>query len=771
MSAVRTVKRTNLATKSGVKALASTIPKIADVLASAEDDAGQSLVDELSVLPEEPLVEDTKEVPQVAKAPMGAKKSPAAPPKPLAGMKPKASPAKLSPADVPPKVAGGVPKPSAAKISVSPKKSAATTSVPAKTTPTSSVPKKTGIVSKAPAQVASVGKAPAPKTSGAKTSTLKKSAPVEDDEDDIPTRVVSRTPTTKPLASKSSKVVQKKVPKVKLEPRPYQVDWFNRITEILVNSNGYIDTSDPRTGKTLGAIYAFLFFKDSFKTMTVICPPGVVHVWETECAKYGVKVSCITSYNKLCSKRGSQPSCGLLTREEKETETGKHKVVFSITDEYQEILDNGTLLVFDEISKIKNLNDTEKACAALVYPIVNTETSSRFAFLSATPFETPKSAVIFLKMMGYIKHTDLYNTEKNGDLIFVGVKDLIDECRHFDKKKTKEIVDAATEAGFSAKPGPEMERLCYDLLDGVLKEHIAGYMTKPEDQGPKMTMRNGFFFISEGHDESLKKAIRKLSKAVDSLGGLDREQAIKQYAPAIEDAMLFDLARVIRDEMEADEKKKFIICLNYPGSVDDLGKLLGTYLPLTIHGKTPVAKRPAMYKKFNEDPSSRIIIMSTALTMGIALHDIKGDEPRDVYISPTHDLVGIAQAAKRAYGYVEGIEPTPVNVFIVYGKETGEEHIEVIEKILEGRKGNIRDSMSNDGQVRTKGPNDYERYVEDDGSNDVVEGEEHVEEQVEEQVEELGDEQQEDLAEVEEREKEPEEDKKGNEGSKLLEVD
>lgn len=652
---------------------------------SYSDALGDNSVQEPeATLEPEPVAEEVIKVPKSSpnKVPFSSVKAPAVP-----KAFPKASPKAASKAA--PKLSGPItPKAPAATAKASPKAS----------------PKLVVLTPKKPAEVVTAsGKKAAAKASAAKasaskakTKALKRVADEDLEEVELPTRVAQ----TKALAPKIKADSKPKVDPIALELREYQVEWANSILAILEKFYGYIDNSDPRAGKTITAIRTAL---ENDLSLTVICPVSVMHVWETECAKYGAQVTCIESYDGLRSSRGKQPKCHLLTREEKETETGKHKVHFSVTDKYMEIVKQGTLLVFDEFTKIKNLNDTERACAALVQPILE-GTSSRYAFLSGVQEETPASVVNFLKMTGYIKHDDLFKTLDDG-LEYVGVNDMIVECRLIDRALTKEIV---SKASFSSKPGPEMARLCYDLYEQVLKPAISGRMVRP-DNGALFDMKNGYYFISEGYSNLLEKAVETLSRMLDKAEGMDKFTVANTYGKAVEEAMVYDIGRVSGDILSTVEGSKVILCLNYLESVLELEKQLASYNPVVLHGKVPAAKRGGIVQKFNTNPSVRVIIMTTAMGIGSSLHDTEGDAPRYQFISPSHKLAEIAQAASRAFS--EGVKSN-VEVRIFYGANVGDAHIECIEKVLESRAAPAKRALKHGEELPMKYPKEYEKFYE-----------------------------------------------------------
>src|SRR5438132_14337918 len=134
-----------------------------------------------------------------------------------------------------------------------------------------------------------------------------------------------RIPLTKALAPKASaKALAKQkaaiVPQ-ELVLQPHLIEWANKIIHILNDHHGYFDSSPENSMVT--AIHTALKYGLS---LTVICSAGATSLLENTAAMYGAELACVTSYDGLRSSRNKQSSSGLLCREDKLTETGKHKL-------------------------------------------------------------------------------------------------------------------------------------------------------------------------------------------------------------------------------------------------------------------------------------------------------------------------------------------------------------------------------------------------------------------------------------------------------------
>lgn len=129
-----------------------------------------------------------------------------------------------------------------------------------------------------------------------------------------------------------------------------------------------------RSGKT------YVTLKFGFRLL-IICPIIAQDVWRRTAAEYGVPVLDIISYQSLRSQTGRQPKHGFLNRHDNNTEGGIHQVNFSPTRSYLDLVDQGIMVVCDEIQNIKNNSAQYKACNALIRPIIEGGGRSRFGLL------------------------------------------------------------------------------------------------------------------------------------------------------------------------------------------------------------------------------------------------------------------------------------------------------------------------------------------------------------------------------------------------------
>jgi hypothetical protein len=483
----------------------------------------------------------------------------------------------------------------------------------------------------------------------------------------------------------------------------WQVNWANRAYDIVLRNHGYIDTSRMRAGKTV--VLMWLAKRFGFR-LIVIGPVSVETVWRREAAKYGVEIITFISYPSLRSKRGFQPKHGLLDRFDNVTEGGVKQVSFAPTRTYTDFIEQGVMVVCDEIQNIKNNSSQYKACSALLRPII-AGGRSRFALLSGTPFDKEEHAVNLLRLIGYIRAYRLYSVHPSTrEVTLEGMQELIDACRFINAAETDRVVAEVPLVG------KQMNHLAYLLYIRVVKTGISGAMAAPVLTEGQYDVKNGLYAMTALRGQQLNNAVTDLARVIQfnpdtgavtltqqNLG--DRTSALVR----IENAKVDDFARVATSILTADPRNKVIISLNYTTTIDELRPLLIMYNPLTYNGQvTNKKKRAEIVRAFVEDANRRVLIMNTALGVGISLYSTLPDHPVYMLMSPTYKLLDAAQTAARVYG-PGMVSKATVRMF--YGQGAGELEMRILSALARKTqvlKGTLEEVVTRDLVL----PGDYE---------------------------------------------------------------
>lgn len=431
--------------------------------------------------------------------------------------------------------------------------------------------------------------------------------------------------------------------------RPHQKPWAEKVEKILLGYHGYVDTSNLGSGKTFIGLHIAKKFN---MPILVICTVSVVSVWEKACLEYGVKMIDVITYQSLRSISGKQPKHGLLKRIDTYTEVGNvHHVSFITTELYDTIYNNGVLVICDEFMNIKNNSDQYKACAALIHPIILTGGRSRFGLLSGSPIDKEEQAVNMLKLIGYIRSAKLYDTDRDTKIFkLVGAQELINACNEIDPEATNRVLSEIPPIK------KNINKMVYTLYVEVIKKVISGGMASPSNAQSVFDAKNGFYNMTQDRAKELKAAINDLASAVNfdedtgtaAVTGNNLGR-ITLALMAIEKAKIDDFARIATNTLEADPKNKVIVCVNYTNSLEQIKNIMILYEPLILNGSVPGPKRSGIVDLFNNDPNHRLLIMNTAVAPGLSMHDVVGNSPRFMYISPSYKMLDIYQASGRIH--------------------------------------------------------------------------------------------------------------------------
>jgi hypothetical protein len=493
--------------------------------------------------------------------------------------------------------------------------------------------------------------------------------------------------------------------------RPWQIEWSQRAYDILTRNHGYIDTSRMGSGKTYITLWLAIQFK--FRLL-IICPVIMIDEWRKTAAEYGVELIDVISYQSLRSQKGHQPKHDFLYRHDNTTEGGVHQVHFFPTKPYTDLVEQGIMVVCDEIHFIKNKSDQYKACNALIQPIIAGGGRSRFGLISGTLFDKEEHAVNLLRLIGYIRAHRLYNyVRETREIVLEGMQELIDACRFIDASETDRVLSE-----IPITKGT-MNHMCYTLFVRVIKANISGAMAAPTTITGRFDAKNGFYNIDENMEQQLQDAVNELANAVrfnERTGTTDiRADNIGAVTTAlvhIENAKSLDFARIASQILATNKRSKVVISLNYTSTIDIVKVLLAFHNPVILTGKTLGKNKGIVVNQFNANPNMRVLIMNTAAGgIGISLHDTTGDSPRFMLMSPSYKLLEVTQAAGRIYR--DGtISDATIRMF--YGKGVGIRETNILTAMAlksQVLKGTFEDTVSRDLVLPGDYPSEIERDV------------------------------------------------------------
>lgn len=493
----------------------------------------------------------------------------------------------------------------------------------------------------------------------------------------------------------------------------YQVPHYQKLSEILNRFYFAIDGSTQGSGKTEPAITIGI---EKDLPMLILSPKVVHSHWKTKLAQYQVpvvnlnKIGPVLTYDKLRSKKNSQPKHGLLKRID-----GKGGVRFIAEPLLHSLLEHGILIVFDEFQKIKNDSDQTKSVRAIMNEVIATRGRSRMLFLSGTPIDEPEQCITHLRTIGLIKQRNLYSKTRKG----VRLEGIADLYQWGELVNPAGLVKFRAENPFVASKETVVNYV-FEFFLAVLKPFIMSVMPNPLERF--RIVKNGFFQMTPadkaeyiGAVEHLEHAVvynpktRKLGLVGEDPGNVTL--ALRKIQVAKSRNMVPRIARAYLNSRPINSKgqvtyPKIIIYSSYYESIDLLLNALAEFNPVELTGRIEHTDRNI---QLFQEPSNncRVLIANPMKGLGISLHDVTGIFPRITLYLPDYRVNDSMQALYRTTR--PGITEPNLNI-IVYGISGEMEH-KIISSMY--RKGQTaRRTTIEQTETGAQFPDTYENFFE-----------------------------------------------------------
>lgn len=510
---------------------------------------------------------------------------------------------------------------------------------------------------------------------------------------------------------------------MKLELKDYQKPHFKRMMEILIDRSGALDLSKAGLGKTIIAIAISMTLK---MPLFVICPKTMISSWKDTCQKYGATIIEAFSYQSFKGKKGLQPSHPYLTREDIESytveENGEIKPIvktsFKCTEIFKELLSKGILFICDEFQEVKNNSAQSKAVAAVIEELIYT--ISRYLFLSRTPLENINQAIHIMRVLQFIDKPRLYYKDQSGKYNYDGALEIISICDSIDREKTDIIIE-------ESKPHTQtsIKEMCFKLFYTVLIPEISSSMVDDKLGIFSNDTKNGFYIADPSDLNTIKEGIKMLDREVEKFlrsenniednSSNERVGIRSRIIPAlklIEVGKIGIFSRKAIEDLSNDDNCKVLIALNFTESITKVYNQISSIFPCEIlSGSVQQKKRKEIIDSFQENSNKlRCIIFQIKVGgVGISLHDIYGNHPRKMYISPGYEMSIIYQASMRIYR--QGIKSN-AETRIVYVNDVDQE-LRILDA-LSRKTETLKKIISTESLKYDKFPGDFDRYIEEE---------------------------------------------------------
>ncbi len=501
---------------------------------------------------------------------------------------------------------------------------------------------------------------------------------------------------------------------MKIELFPYQQEHVAIMMEHLEKRAFALDLSMLGTGKTYTTSQIALNL--GVQHVIVVAPVSVLPKWQYMKSKYDVPILETLSFSSLRSVKNKQPKHGLLIREDY-TETykknGKEHTVdkarFYPSRLYKHVVEEGVLLVIDEIQNIKNLTSQFDAAAAMIETILNSE-NSRVIMLSGSPIDKEEQALHMFRCLNILSTPELCSFNI-GDYSYdyTGVEEIENYCRSL----TNNDLPIA-----SYYNNASCIKHVYQLFQKVFIPSCSHAMP-PQKTGIKLSKFNGFYNIDEESREQLEIGVQKLKRACKYNPETDTISYGSSIASSfalitnalmcIEGAKIKTFVRLAKQELEGNSNKKLVICLNYTSSIDIIRDALSEYKPLLLQGCMSQKQRETSISKFQQQNNRyRLLIGNlTVCSTGIDLDDKQGVYPRTCLISPMFNTITLYQLGHR---FQRMDTRSDSNIYMVYGKGYIESNI--LSAVM--RKGEVMKQTTHEqAEAGVEFPGDYTSYYEE----------------------------------------------------------
>lgn len=505
---------------------------------------------------------------------------------------------------------------------------------------------------------------------------------------------------------------------------PSQTEHVERLQRIFSRFPFAMDMSMLGAGKTFTS--TFLAIERKYKHVIVVCPVSVIPKWKAMHARYDFPLRQVLGYQALRSVRFKQPKHGLLYR--RDLVSGEEE--FEITPAFRKMVDEGLLLIFDEVQNIKNISSQFRAAQTLIHAVTlkhgmligacfgsspPKEFQSHVLLLSASPIDKHEQAVHIFRALGVMTEDRIAQQNiHSGQLEWRGLQQIRDFCA----RMTTTIL---SQAPAYIVPLPIV---AYNLFQSPFKQNVSSSMQPPK-LSARLFKRNAYYVIDKEGEEIVKRGLTNLQTAArwDGTGvNFVRENTAAQMASVmrslqiIETGKIATFARAAREWLDQNHVHKCVIAVNFSDTVTDLETLLAPYSPLLLTGSTSEVARGRILEQFQTPgPLHRLLICNQSVaSTGIDLDDKHGGFPRLALVSPNYSTITSYQLGHR---FQRMDTKSDAQVHFVFAKRRGlsKEHCR---DLIELR---VLDSLSRKSQVMKETanvmnvifPGDHEEWHED----------------------------------------------------------
>lgn len=506
-------------------------------------------------------------------------------------------------------------------------------------------------------------------------------------------------------------------PKIKL--RDNQIEHSNELLKILEKYNFCLDTSALSSGKTYTALYTAQRLR--LPNIIYISTGQILEKVRPVLKHYGFSTDHLITFQSLRSTTGRQPKHGLLTRHDP-TGLNPKSTYFAATDELKKMVDEGLMVVIDEVQNIKNRSMQFLAVSEIEKLIIESQGRSKIIELSGLPANKVDHFINIMKRFRIITASTLFSdSSRRGKT--TGFEELVDFCNHCDPVTTEILLETNKVSKVTVKD------VCFTLYEKIVQYHISHSMKKPPAaEGIKVDIKNGYYNLSIEDQKILSSGIGMLSGAsgIDSVTKKINTKntswgIVTTALRCIEITKVNMMIRIAKEVLESNPKAKVVIGLNYTKTLDLLGEHLSDYGVISLLSSIKFDERAELIEDFNAPNTDYRVLLGNIgiINSGIDLDDRDGSYPRYAFGSASYYFIECHQFSWR---FLRGID-TKSNSFVrfVFGKTNNAQENSILDALA--RSSDLcTKTLEKQVDAGVKFPGEYGEDVEPDNSEPIPPG-------------------------------------------------
>lgn len=471
--------------------------------------------------------------------------------------------------------------------------------------------------------------------------------------------------------------------------KPYQVEHYH---DMLVKLQRFFvvgNTSPPGTGKTVIAMACAKYYEFP---ILVVSPDS--SVWDSESKRYGVYIHDNISYQSLRGTATHPPKRWLVM------DKGKGKLSYAPTQELLNIIEDGTLFIFDEAEYLKNDSLQSSAARAIVKAVMSCEGgNSRVMLISSTLFDKHAHATNILKVMNIIG-----DASSHKDTPYVQV---LRKCRKLDP-----ITTSSLQVKYPPLTRTSINEFIYRcFVEVIIPNHFS---SMPTEEGKGLDACNAFYDPTEEEMKEIRPSLLKLAGLAEiEKVSMKQRNSILDTIEELELAKCPMVARAAKDILSSDPKAKVVIMARHLKTLDTLSTLLSEYKHYVISGRVKRGPEREKMRLHFQEPNTevRLIIANEVLSRCVSLDDTEGSYPRTMLIIPNFLASTIQQTVFRVK---RSTTLSKAAVKLVYTNCPGLEEHKIMEAL--SQKGSILKEINGDTEIiySSDYPRRYETIEEDE---------------------------------------------------------